>query len=284
MKNELSVWDNFVVQKSRPLQELARGDFSLCELKILDIYLARINSHNPYADTVVLSKGEIEDILGITRIRKADLESRLENLFTSVKIRDWKDGFVKVALFQKIAAKKVDGQWEITLVCTPEAKAYIFNVENIGYLKYKLKNIINLMSKYSYNLFLFLIDHPLRRKGTFIVPLDELKEGIGCSLNRNNDYRYFNRDVLKKACDEVNEKTALKFVYSPIRTGRNVSAIKFELTQPFEIPEMKFDTTDNQFIDVVPTNNQLDSFAEDNNYLFDHVDEIFSDEDFLSGN
>lgn len=61
---KLSGVDNLVVQKSRPLLSLWQSDFSLQELKILDVYLGRINSHDKEHRSVVFRKGELENIFG----------------------------------------------------------------------------------------------------------------------------------------------------------------------------------------------------------------------------
>ena len=63
---KLSGVDNLVVQKSRPLLSLWQSDFSLQELKILDVYLGRINSHDKEHRSVVFRKGELENIFGDT--------------------------------------------------------------------------------------------------------------------------------------------------------------------------------------------------------------------------
>ena len=51
-----------VVQKSRPLLDVVRIGMSIEELKLLDTYLARINSHKPENTTVVFQKREYEKI------------------------------------------------------------------------------------------------------------------------------------------------------------------------------------------------------------------------------
>ena len=69
-----------LVQKSNPLQSLSETSMTLPELKILDAYLARINSHNDEARYVRFEKGELEKLLGVTRILKEDLSKRLDNM------------------------------------------------------------------------------------------------------------------------------------------------------------------------------------------------------------
>lgn len=63
------------------------------------------------------------------------------------------NGFAKISLFEKAEAKQDEnGLWQVDLVCTESALEYIFNIENIGYLRYRLKNIIDLTKTSKMNL------------------------------------------------------------------------------------------------------------------------------------
>ena len=225
--------NKLMVQKSNPLQSLSETGMSLAEFKILDAYLSRINSHDEEKRYVRFEKGELERLLGVSRILKNDLEARLDGLFRVVTIRDGhkKKGFTKIALFEKAEAiQSDDGLWQIDLACTPSALEYVFNVDNIGYLRYRLKNIIELTSRYSYILYLYLES---RRKGkqskSWTIPLDELKEMLRCTADSYADgYKDFNKDILKKCYKELHEKTDLRFTYEPVKgKGRKVVAIRF---------------------------------------------------------
>ena len=224
--------NKLMVQKSNPLQSLSETGMSLVEFKILDAYLSRINSHDEEKRYVRFEKGELEKILGVSRILKYDLEARLDGLFRVVTIRDGhkKEGFTKIALFEKAEAfQSDDGLWQIDLACSPSALEYVFNLDNIGYLRYRLKNIIELTSRYSYVLYLYLEN---RRKGkqskSWTVPLDELKEMLRCTADTYNQYKRFNDLILKKCYKELHEKTDLQFTYEPVKVkGRKVIAIHF---------------------------------------------------------
>ena len=72
---------NAEIQKARPLQSLSETDLTLSEFKILDAYLARINSHDPDKRTVQLEKGELEKVLGVSEIKQDDSNKRLRHLF-----------------------------------------------------------------------------------------------------------------------------------------------------------------------------------------------------------
>ena len=220
-----------LVQKSHPLQTLSETDMTLSEFKILDAYLSRIDSHNADKRYVRFERGELENILGVVRIMKNDLSQRLDNLFQVVTIKDEnkEKGFTKIALFEKAeASQDENGLWQVDLACTEAALEYIFNIENIGYLRYRLKNIIDLKSRYSYILYLYLENNRFRK--TWKISLKELKQILNCNAERYESYKYFNAEVLKKSKNELETKTNLRFTYSPTdKKGRYFTAIKFTI-------------------------------------------------------
>ena len=224
--------EKLTVQKSTPLQSLTQTDLTLPELKLLDVYLSRIDSHDPEKRTVHIEKGELERVLGVTRILKDDLDTRLRHLFQIVEVKDEtkRKGFKLVYLFEEADAEPDEnGLWTITLTCTPSAREYVFNIENLGYLRYRLRNIVELKSRYSYILFMYLENNRDFRK-SWEVSLNELKERLGCtSTTTYNKFKYFNDLILKKCHQETNEKTDCKFDYEPVKRGRVIVAIRFTI-------------------------------------------------------
>lgn len=224
--------NKLTVQKSLPLFALWRSDLSLSEFKILDTYLARINSHEPEKRKVTFSKGELEEKLGVTKINKPDLEKRLIHLMGNVvKVPDnnTKRGFKLVTLFEEVEADQDDtGLWTITLECTQKAMKYFFNVDNLGYLRYKLRCITPMTSRYTYIMFMYLESNRFRK--SWEVDLNELKQILNCDAEEYaNEFKYFNRDILKKIQKELHKKTECRYTYEPIKKGRKVVAIKFTL-------------------------------------------------------
>lgn len=232
---------NWLIQKSNPLKSLSETDLELQHFKILDVYLSRIDSRVPDSRYVRFSKGELEQLLGYSRMHRDDLDKRLNGLFQAVTIRDERkpNNFVKIGLFAKAECEQdEDGLWQVRLACTAEAMEYFFNVENIGYIKYRLKNIINLTSRYSYILFLYLYDNHFRK--TWSVSVKELKAILRCSADTYTEFKRFNDLVLKKCHKEINEKTDIKFEYKPVKRGRVVSAIEFTVnTLTSQLPEIE---------------------------------------------
>ena len=224
--------DKRIVQKSLPLFSLWRSELTLAEFKILDTYLSRINSHDTDKRVVMFEKGELENILGVKKINQKDLEDRLKHLMGNVieiADEDIKKGFRLITLFEEaIAEQDKNGLWQIKLECTQKAMKYFFNIENLGYLRYKLRCITSLTSRYTYIMFIYLEANRYRK--SWDVSVDELKQILDCDKEETyKAFKRFNDLLLKKVQKEMNEKTECRYKYEPIRKGRNVVAIHFEI-------------------------------------------------------
>ena len=262
------------IQQYNSLLSLAETNLTLPELKILDVYLCSIDSNNIKERTIQFEKGEIERILGISKILKHDLEKRLRHLGQVVEIEDESkpEGFKLISLFEEINAwRDDDGLWQISLTCTSSAKKYIFNAENIGYLRYRLKNVISLKSRYSYVLYMWLEYN--RFRGTWDIEVTELKALLRCTADTYKEFKRFNDLILKRCQKEIHEKTNCRFSYTPIRRGRFVKIIRFtvetlpniETSNPNEITLENY-YQDNDHIELLrsaccPSGTQIPEFS-----------------------
>lgn len=248
--------DKLVVQKSLPLFALWQSDLTLAEFKILDIYLSRIDSHKPEKRIVVFEKGELEKILGVKKINNQDLKLRLKHLMGNVvEVPDEsvKKGFKLVTLFEEAVAEQDEyGLWQVKLECTQKAMKYFFNIENIGYLRYKLRCITSLTSRYTYIMFIYLEANRYRK--SWEVSLNELRKILDCDKeDYAQEFKYFNRDVLKKIQKEMHEKTECRYSYESVKKGRSVVAIRFTIKTLSEVNLELYTSLDTQ---------RINSFAE----------------------
>lgn len=234
--------EKMVVQKSNPLLSLSETGLTLAELKVIDCYLSKIDSHKPEKRYITIEKGELEKLLDVTQIKAPDLEKRIDNLFQVVTIRDKnkEDGFCKIALFEKAECHRdKSGSWQVELACTPSAMEYIFNVERLHYLRYALKDVIKLKSRYSYALYLYL-ENNRNMHLTWEIDINDLKTILRCTAETYETYKRFNNLVLSKCCEELSKKTSCRFEYRPVKKGRAVKAVRFTLeprTQKIEEKE-----------------------------------------------
>lgn len=274
--------DKLTVQKSLPLFALWRSELTLAEFKILDTYLSRIDSHKPNKRAVMFEKGELEKILGLKKINNQDLRTRLKHLMGNViEIPDEsiKKGFKLVTLFEEATAEQDDyGLWQVKLECTQRAMKYFFNIDNLGYLRYKLRCITSLTSRYTYIMFIYLEANRYRK--SWSVPLDELKQILDCDKEEYaQEFKYFNRDVLKKVQKEMHDKTECKYSYKPVKKGRTVMAIQFDIET---LPKVNFEDLDeNQMTleelqETIKEKELWQEPIENFNFSQEQYDELFS--------
>ena len=254
--------DNLEVQRSLPLLALGKSDITLSEFKILDIYLARINSHNENQRSVRFKKGELEAIMG-KKLNISEVRPQMYNLMGKVvEINDpSKPREARfITLFEEAyVSQDENGLWQFDLTCTNKAKEYFFNVEQIGYLRYKLKSVSSIRSRFSYLMFLYIESNRFRK--TWKVDLDVLRDYFKCTEKTYQEYKFFNQKVLKKSQEELEEKTKCKFTYEPIRTGRNVTAIKFTVKT---LKELSLESIENNNGGMESVYDMID--MEDDNY------------------
>lgn len=256
--------DTYLVQKSEPLLLMRTVPFELGELKILDTYLARINSHNENNRAVTFTKAEYEQLMGLSDTRPQTLKKYIKSILQKVVEVPTAKGYMLFSLFTMAECEKDEyEQWVIKLSCSEQAKELFFNIEQLGYLQYELKNILSLSSKYSFLLYLYLRKE--RYRANWTISLQELREQK-LDIKNNETYlnfKYFKRDILDKAVKEINEKTDIMFTYEAKKMGRRITDINFKLIKSVE-----------QNPDINPNQLTFDDTEQESKYSNDRLEFI----------
>ena len=154
---------------------------------------------------------------------------------------------MRIALFEIAVVKKDNyGMWQVELMCTESAQKYIFNIEELGYLRYRLKCIINMNSRYIYILFLYLWDN--KYQGTWKISLDNLKSLLRCNKDFYSEFKYFNQRILKRAKEEIKQAANFEYDYMPMKEGKTVVGIQFTVKS---FPELEnVETVESDTIEI----------------------------------
>jgi plasmid replication initiation protein len=88
-----------------------------------------------------------------------------------------------------------------------------FNIESLGYIRYRLKHTVKLQSKYDIKLYLFFKLYEYNKPCTFNIQLSELKEKIECTQKSYNKYFLFNQKVLAPSVQRINSFTDINVEY-----------------------------------------------------------------------
>lgn len=242
---------NNLIEKSKSLVWAKFNDYTTNELKLVEVYLSRINARDPESCNVSFTKKEYCELMGLHPDTDASqLKKYTRRFLGNVVTIDTEKGYRQYTLFTR-AECEVDnklGQNVVRINCNPELKEVFFNLSESKYVKYRLRNIISLKSQYSIRLYSLLKDSTW---GNFEwqVELKELRELLGATQKSYESFKEFNRAVLTKCQKEINKNTDLQFSYEKIMQGRLTKSIKFKINsvqqvidEPVSLPEKKSKT------------------------------------------
>ena len=217
------------VQKSDPLVLMRSVPFTLGELKILDTYISRINAADDTRRTVIFTKEEYEELMGLTCVDYRTLKKHTGGMLGKVVTLEMPNKeYVQFVLFEQARYHKDEyGKPIIELTCTTLAQDLFFCINKYHYFKYALENVISLTRKASYLLYVYIRAN--RYRGEWEIELNELRDTVlDCKGQESyQEYKVFKRDVLVPAVKEVNKKTDCHFEYEAVKRGRWVVKIKF---------------------------------------------------------
>jgi len=266
--------ENNVIQKSTLLlDELKSSKLTMQELKCIEVYLSKINSHKPEQRKVTFEKNDIVSIFGDITVRH--LRKCLQEII-NLKVSDIAENGdrrkdTNINLFDMTELEYTsDGEQvcKFTLSCSDSAMRYVFNLEELRYLRYKLRNIVYLKSKYSYQLFLWLVNqkckyknHPELLDAALGIEVQELSEYLNTPYD---EYKAINRYVLKPCMKEINELTSLNFEYYPIKKKGATFKIMFDVTDWGDLDNISEETerTVTHLIDQTPAHDQTEQEQE----------------------
>ena len=121
------------------------------------------------------------------------------------------------------------------------------------YVRINLTEIAGLNSFYSLRLYQ-IFRATLAKTGKYIktrnitYELADLRKLLGVK-GKYTQYKYFNRDIIGKATDEINEHTQIFVKYESLRTGRKVTHLKFHFCDKKDHKEY----VQLSFLDSMPT-------------------------------
>ena len=217
------------VQKSDPLVLMRTVPFTLGELKILDTYISRINAADDTRRTVIFTKEEYEELMGLTCVDYRTLKKHTGGMLGKVVTLEMPNKeYVQFVLFEQARYHNDEyGKPIIELTCTTLAQDLFFCINKYHYFKYALENVISLTHKASYLLYVYIRSN--RYRGEWDIDLNELRDTVlDCKKQQTyKEFKEFKKAVLAPAVKEVNQKTDCHFVYESIKRGRRVAKIKF---------------------------------------------------------
>lgn len=221
-----------LVEKSKALVWARFRDYTAGELRLLEVYLSRINPRDPESATVKFTLQEYCEFLGLrmnSKTLKAQLMHFLENV-VAVPISGSNE-YRLYTLFT-MAEVRTDPDirsYMVSIECNPKLQPVFFDIAKNGYVKYRLRYTASMKSQYSILLYSMLRDWLNTGRKEHEITIDRLRDQFGANDKSYDLFKDFRKRVLDVAVDEINLISDIHVEYSRVKSNRKVVAIKFKV-------------------------------------------------------
>ena len=220
--------NNLSVAKSNNLID-ASYKLNVQAQKLVLACLGKIDSRPdaPPQKEVTLTASEFSELMGID-IKNAhrELYKAADALFKSSIVLHEVDDEIELYWIQE-KAKKLKGEGAVRIVWSDRILRYICQLKS-RFTTYKLRNIASLQSGHSIRLYELLMK--FNATGERVIYLDDFKSALGIS-DKYPEFKVLNRDVIKPAIEELNQRSDLIIKFDTIKKGRSIVALVFEFKQ-----------------------------------------------------
>lgn len=260
--NELS--KRKVVEHNSLITSIAKMDKT--PLKMFELAVSCIDTEEPPKDhTVYLSKAEL---FSFFKVSDNDKHSRfklaVENMQKQAffKIKEKKEhGFEFENIVPIPYVKWTDYHDEVTIRFSPEIMPYLINLKQ-NFTQHALSDLAELNSKYSIILYRWLsmnynqYEHYSYKGGRReeqvesyrnpTISMRELRE-MTDTINEYQDFRNFDKWVLKKPLEEINDHTSFTVTYDKVKKGRSIDSIVFHITKKSRADDNSYKLEDKDY-------------------------------------
>lgn len=227
--------DGNLVEKSKQLVWARFNHYNAGELRLLETYLSRINPRDPDSSTVQFTLAEYAALMELPDLRAEQVKPYLRHFIESSVTIPIDPGnrkrtqFIVYSLFCRGSCLYDENlrQYIISISCNPELKDIFFNLAESRYIRYRLRYTKDMKSQYSIRLYSMLRDW--LNKGSYTIPIEQLREDLGAKEKSYSQFRRFREWVIDRAVAEINAISDLKVTYTKIKKGRSVTDICFKI-------------------------------------------------------
>ena len=262
--NELS--KRKVVEHNSLITSIAKMDKT--PLKMFELAVSLIDTDNPPEDqTVYLSKQElfaffkVDDNDKHSRFKEA-IEKMQKQAFFQIK-KEQDKGFKFVSIVPIPYVEWTDYHDEVLIRFSPEIMPYLINLKT-NFTQHALSEISELNSKYAIVLYRWLsmnynqYEHYSVKGGireeqvqSYRNPemsIRDLRE-MTDTIDEYQDFRNFDKWILKNPLDEITEHTSLQVTYEKVKKGRSIDSIVFHITKKQVAADSSYKQDDPDYID-----------------------------------
>ena len=227
------------VEKRNDLNEIRTKHMTMQQLRFFAIYLSRINARDESTRRVRFPLADFQKIMGLGRLNIANLKAATDGLLCQiVHLPNKNGGYKSFQLFKECTVDKdPDGEWFVEIDAHDKALPMFFDFKE-KYFTYDVGNVLRLGSSNQMRMYEILKQRQTLRQPV-IIQLQELRELLGLDDDKYTRYQDFRVRILDKAQKELAEQTEIKFTYEPVKKGRKIAALAFNVQRnDLKFPQM----------------------------------------------
>ncbi|KSU19294.1 RepB family plasmid replication initiator protein [Lactococcus lactis] len=246
--NELS--KRKVVEHNSLITSIAKMDKT--PLKIFELAVSCIDTDNPPKDnTIYLSKAELFSFFSVSdndkhsRFKEAIEKMQKQAFFEIKQLKDNQKDYEMTSIVPIPTVKWNSYNDEVMIQFNSYIMPYLIDLRT-NFTQYAISDIMELNSKYSIILYKWLCmnynqyEHYSTKGGrrnkqveAYRKPSISVKElrTLTDTLKDYQDFRNFDKWILKKPLEEINEHTHFNVTYEKMKKGRNIDRIQFHITK-----------------------------------------------------
>lgn len=222
---ELASQRNYLVVESNDLVRYGRYNLSAQQFNILAYCISKIT---PDMEDFEVYDFDLKDLCAVCGIKTlgqnyANFKENIEKLANISFWWETDEAHELHRLFEKVKIYKHDTR--VSIKIDDVLKPHLLK-QRENFVSYLYENVLVMKSAYSKYLYRLLKSY--LSIGEYEIPLYVLKEMLGCSEDYER-YNNFKMRVLDKAMEEINLYTDIEIIYKPVRIGRSIGKIHFDI-------------------------------------------------------
>lgn len=227
-KIDINKQRSYTVAKSNELIQKARYDLTISELKTMAYIFSKIKPTDQELQDYTFSIKEYCQVCGIDYKNGANYLYIKKNIKAlrdkSFWLLDEKGNEVLVGWLSKVRINK--GSGKITVRLDEDIQKHVIGLFG-NYTQYELLSTLPMKSSYSFRIYELLKSYAFARQHTFDI--DDLKAKLAAENYIN--FKDFRRFVLEVATREINLYTDIEMSWEPVKKGKKVVQVKFDIKQ-----------------------------------------------------
>ena len=242
IEGQLSIFEfcldssNYVVQANELI--VGKQTLSINAAKLLRSAIMQIKPEDEELKPYIVSIPEMAKLLKIPRQDlNRDIDKITDEILRNpVLIKNETKGKIQWVKFSWVKTCKYDSEKGIYITLNDDLKPFLVNLKE-KYAQYSLDDILTMKSVYAIRIYELLQAHNMRKvlpKDGVIIELtiDEIRTACDC-VEKFKSFSSFREKVIKKAMDEINEKTMYKVEYADIRKGHKIVGFQFKMNMKY---------------------------------------------------